>query len=347
MRISRCPAGRVWHQSAAWERGHPARPTVRATGKFLRVAAQSLPPRKTGRMPVLPSRWSGGGIIILRAGHFGVFAKRSQMMSASRFEKRVFQCAGTAESKSLFYETKPNVVGRDCWTRRRRCAVWDKRRAQRSRPTGDCVVSVSAGLRPIRRRSHPTPKTAQASRDGQNETDSHKNCLLGPIHSHSIRPDPTESDPKNFAELTMNPPTHCKCTMAVAAPAMATHHALARSWSGQGSRNAHGGERTIHQENQPVAITMQSLRSFFPVLSPSMRNKRNILSEETRFTCWHVAGRDRRARHRRCVVEDKRRARRLRSRRHSESRPTGNCMVTCFRPGSHVSGKEAKSHSRA
>ena len=93
------------------------------------------------------------------------------------------------------------------------------------------------------------------------------------ITSCSIRLDPTESDPKHFAELIMKPPTHCKCMMAVAAPAMATHHALARSWSGQGSRNAHGGERTIHQENQPVAVTMQSLRSFFPVLSPSMNEK--------------------------------------------------------------------------
>ena len=51
-----------------------------------------------------------------------------------------------------------------------------------------------------------------------------------------------------------------------------------------------------------------------------MRNKRNILSEETRFTCWCAVGRDRRARRRRCVVEDKRLARR--------SRPTGNGMVT-------------------
>ncbi len=82
-------------------------------------------PRKAGRMLALPNRRNGGGIIILRAGHFGVFAKRSQMMGASRFEKRrfpaekrVFQCAGTAESKSLFYETKPNVVGCDRLLRR-------------------------------------------------------------------------------------------------------------------------------------------------------------------------------------------------------------------------------------
>ena len=125
-------------------------------------------PRKTSRMPVLPSRRSGGGTIILRAGHFGVFAKRSQMMGASRFEKlrfpvekRVFQCAGTAESKSFF--TK-------------RSQMW-------SGATGYCVVSVSAGLRPIRRHSHPTPKSAQASRDGQNETDPNNNFLLDPTRS--------------------------------------------------------------------------------------------------------------------------------------------------------------------